>query len=85
MTAWNAWRYPAFYIGPKYALANFTFKPPHTLFIDASLQVFHGPRTHKQELGERGEHISGNKATLRRRLHAAIVRDHLEAREAEGI
>ena len=39
MTAWNAWRYPTFYIGPKYALAEFTFKPPHTLFVDASLQV----------------------------------------------
>ena len=29
----------------------------------------------------------GNKATLRRRLHAAIVRlrDHIEAREADGL
>ena len=27
----------------------------------------------KEELGERGEALSGNKAWLRRRLHAAIV------------
>ena len=39
MAAWNAWRYPAFHVGPRYALAEFTFKPPHTLFIDASLQA----------------------------------------------
>jgi hypothetical protein len=31
----------------------------------------------------RGEPISGNKAWLRRRLHAAIVRDHLEAQRTE--
>lgn len=39
MTAVNAWRYPAFYIGPNYTMPEFTFKPPHTLFIDATLQV----------------------------------------------
>ena len=39
----------------------------------------------KEELGARDEPISGNKAWLRRRLHAAIVRDHLEARDAEGL
>jgi hypothetical protein len=39
MTAWNAWRFPTFYIGTKYALSEFTFKPPQTLFIDASLQA----------------------------------------------
>ena len=39
MSSWNAWRYPAFYIGPKYSLVDFTFKPPHTLFMDASLQA----------------------------------------------
>ena len=33
----------------------------------------------KEELEERGEAKSGNKAWLRRRLHAAIVRKHLEA------
>ena len=38
----------------------------------------------KEELGARDEPVSGNKAWLRRRLHAAIVHDHLEAREAEG-
>ena len=32
----------------------------------------------KEELSERGEPVSGNKAFLRRRLHAAIVRDHME-------
>jgi hypothetical protein len=32
----------------------------------------------KDELEARGEAKSGNKAWLRRRLHAAIVRDHLE-------
>ena len=34
----------------------------------------------KEELAARGEALSGNKAWLRRRLHAAIVRAHLEAR-----
>ncbi len=33
----------------------------------------------KEELGARDEPVSGNKAWLRRRLHAAIVCDHLEA------
>ena len=31
----------------------------------------------KEELEERGEALGGNKAWLRRRLHAAIVRDHI--------
>ena len=39
----------------------------------------------KEELAAREEPVSGNKAWLRRRLHAAIVRDHLEARAAEGL
>ena len=39
----------------------------------------------KEELGARDEPVSGNKAWLRRRLHAASVRDHLEAQEAEGL
>ena len=35
----------------------------------------------KEELGERGEAVSGNKACgwLRRRLHAAIVSEYLES------
>ena len=37
----------------------------------------------KEELGERGEALSGNKAWLRRRLHAAIVSEYLE-RAAAG-
>ena len=32
----------------------------------------------KDELEARGEAKTGNKAWLRRRLHAAIVRDYLE-------
>ena len=32
----------------------------------------------KEELEARGEGKTGNKACLRRRLHAAIVRDYLE-------
>ena len=41
--------------------------------------------TELKELAARGEALSGNKAWLRRRLHAAIVRAHLEARaEEEG-
>ena len=39
----------------------------------------------KEELGVRDEAVSGPKACLRRRLHAAIVRPPREAREAEGI
>ena len=31
----------------------------------------------KEELAARDEPLSGNKAWLRRRLHAAIMRDHL--------
>jgi hypothetical protein len=38
----------------------------------------------KEELAARGEALSGNKAWLRRRLHAAIVRAHLEAAGAGG-
>ena len=38
----------------------------------------------KEELSARGEAVSGNKACLRRRLHAAIVCDYLEARDADG-
>ena len=37
----------------------------------------------KEERAARGEALSGNKAWLRRRLHAAIVRAHLEARAEE--
>ena len=33
----------------------------------------------KEERGERGEALSGNKAWLRRRLHAAIVSEYLES------
>ena len=33
----------------------------------------------KEELEERGEAKSGNKAWLRRRLHSAIVREYLES------
>ena len=33
----------------------------------------------KEELEVRGEGKTGNKAWLRRRLHAAIVREYLEA------
>ena len=39
MAAGNAWRYPAFYVSPKYSEPEFTFRPSHTLFIDANLQV----------------------------------------------
>ena len=33
----------------------------------------------KEELGKRAEALSGNKAWLRRRLHAAIVSEYLES------
>ena len=39
MAAGNQWRYPAFYVSPAYNPSEFTFRPPHTLFIDAALQV----------------------------------------------
>ena len=38
----------------------------------------------KEELAARDEPVSGNKACLRRRLHAAIVRSALEEGAAEG-
>ena len=37
----------------------------------------------KEELEARNETKSGNKAWLRRRLHAAIVRDYLQRRRDE--
>jgi hypothetical protein len=37
----------------------------------------------KEELEARGEGKTGNKAWLRRRLHAAIVREYLEAAMAD--
>ena len=39
----------------------------------------------KEELAARDELLSGNKAWLRCRLHAAIVRAHLEGAAAEGV
>ena len=39
----------------------------------------------KEELVARDEPVSGNKAWLRRRLHAAIVREHLAAAAADGV
>ena len=36
----------------------------------------------KEELEARGEGKTGNKAWLRRRLHAAIVREHLDAADS---
>ena len=39
----------------------------------------------KEELEARGEPKTGNKAWLRRRLHAAIVRTYLAEAEAEGL
>ena len=39
---------------------------------------------HKEELGARDEAVSGNKAWLCRRLHAAIMRDHLDDERATG-
>jgi hypothetical protein len=38
----------------------------------------------KEELEARGEGVSANKAWLRRRLHAAIVCDHLDGAMADG-
>ena len=37
----------------------------------------------KEELDARGEPKTGNKAWLRRRLHAAIVRDHIASDESD--
>ena len=37
----------------------------------------------KEELETRGEAKTGNKAWLRRRLHAAILHDYLEAAAAD--
>ena len=54
------------------------------LFAAAAMKVVEKDLMHmkvaelKEELEARGEAKSGNKAWLRRRLHAAIVRDYLE-------
>ena len=39
----------------------------------------------KEELAARDEDITGNKAYLRRRLHAAIMRAHLDAEDTDGL
>ena len=56
-TAWNAWRYPTYYTGPATAIPVFTFRPSHTLYIDAALQAQHdadliqiGDRTHDENI-----------------------------------
>ena len=36
-------------------------------------------KPYKEELGKRAEALSGNKAWLRRRLHAATVSEYLES------
>ena len=57
---------------------------------DGNAECREGPHGHdsggahtelKEELTAREEAVSGNKAWLRRRLHAAIVRKYLEASE----
>ena len=50
MNAGNAWRYPAFYIPADVHATEFTFRPSHTLCVDASLQVQENP-----ELIEHGD------------------------------
>ena len=44
----------------------------------AFFKIFFGA-ARRVELGERGEALSGNKAWLRRRLHAAKVSEYLES------
>ena len=39
MSTGTAWRYPAFFSSPYTSEYEFTFSPPHTLFIDASMQL----------------------------------------------
>ena len=39
----------------------------------------------KEELEARDEVKTGNKAWLRRRLYAAIVREHLESMDDDGV
>ena len=44
-----------------------------------------GYRHPRRFFAARDEPLSGNKAWLRRQLHAAIVRAHLEGAAAEGV
>ena len=54
------------------------------LFLSASCQATSIVHRHhlKEELEARGEPKTGAEAWLRRRLHAAIVRAHLESGDA---
>ena len=80
-------------------LATFTVLPSDPFFCFGALRApsTHAPRcaVHrppiacvtelKEELAARDEAVSGNKAWLRRRLHAAIVREYVDgAMEDEG-
>ena len=53
MAAGAAWRYPAFYTAPQHNEVEFTFTPPHTLYIDAAMQVADNGEAELIEVGDR--------------------------------
>ena len=53
MAAGAAWRYPAFYSAPQFDEPEFTFSPPHTLYIDAALQIADDGEAELIEVGDR--------------------------------
>ena len=60
------------------------FAASEMLVVSVALMDMKVPEL-KQELGERGEPVSGTKAWLRRRLHAAIVRGHLDSADDDWV
>ena len=67
--------------GPRLRAATLReelFASDKMLVVSAALMDMKVPEL-KQELAERSEPVSGTKAWLRRRLHAAIVRRHLDS------
>ena len=63
ISAWNAWRFPTFLTGPTTERPLFTFQPPHTLAIDATLQAQNdadliqaGDRTNYEHIIDTGTH-----------------------------
>ena len=61
-------------VSPRHSTSNFNSEPDLMAMKVAEL---------KEELEARGEGKTGNKAWLRRRLHAAIVHEYLKATVAD--
>ena len=73
--------------GPRLRAATLReelFAASQMLVVSTALMDMKVPEL-KQELAERSEPVSGTKAWLRRRLHAAIVRSHLDSADDDMV